>query len=261
MLQALLVAALLSTSVQSVYGDTSDEYLFYFVGAEGSALLGARQGVSEARLQGRFLGQDYRLVQFPDATALPRPIPAVAIVANLPAAALLQLARAHSGIPVFNVGADDDELRMACQPNLLHVLPSRRMKVDALAQWQQRHPHSGARAQAWHHGFKKFAARDLNKRFRKAFNTAMDDMAWAGWAAVKMSSDLAARGQAADAGKLLERLRTGITFDGQKGDAMDFRANGQLRQLVLLVEDDRPVGEAPVRGQGLDSLGAGDACL
>lgn len=256
----LSAAALLGLCLLPMAGGAQEEYLVYFVGAQDSALLGARQGISEAQLQGRFLQQDYRLVQFTDAAALPRPIPAVAIVTNLPAAPLLQLARERADVPVFNVGADEDSLRTACLPNLLHVQPSQRMKADALAQWRERHPQSKARAQAWHHGFKKFAARDLNKRFRKAFDTAMDDAAWAGWAAVKMASDLLARGTAGDANTLLRQLRTALTFDGQKGDAMDFRANGQLRQLVLLVEDDRPVGEAPLRGKTLDSLGTDGAC-
>jgi len=40
---------------------------------------------------------------------------------------------------------------------------------------------------------------------------------------------------------------------------MNFRDTGQLRQLILLVEEDKIVGEAPVRGVAkpptLDSLG------
>lgn len=259
-LRWLPAAVLLGLLPLPVTSSVQEEYLVYFVGARDSALLGARQGISEAQLQGRFLQQGYRLVQFPDAAALPESVPAVAIVTNLPAAPLLQLTREHADVPVFNVGADDDSLRTACLPNLLHVQPSRRMKADALAQWQEQRPQSKARAQAWHHGFKKFAARDLNKRFRKAFDTAMDDAAWAGWAAVKMASDLLARGTAIDAKTLLRQLRTVLAFDGQKGDAMDFRANGQLRQPILLVEGNRPVGEAPLRGKPLDSLGAGGTC-
>ena len=40
---------------------------------------------------------------------------------------------------------------------------------------------------------------------------------------------------------------------------MNFRKNGQLRQLILLVENDKIITEAPVRGVAkpptLDSLG------
>lgn len=38
-------------------------------------------------------------------------------------------------LPVLNIGAADDELRQShCRPNLWHVLPSERMRADALAQ-------------------------------------------------------------------------------------------------------------------------------
>ena len=41
---------------------------------------------------------------------------------------------------------------------------------------------------------------------------------------------------------------------------MNFRVNGQLRQLIILVENDKIVAEAPIRGVAkpptLDSLGS-----
>ena len=235
------------------------EFHFYYAGEAGAALLGARQGTAEARIQGQFLGQDYQLKTH--SGEAPLPAQGLGIVAAVPAPALLALARAHPGVAVFNVAADDDALRQSCLPNLLHVLPSRRMKADAVAQWQARHADAtGVQAQAWHPAFVKFAARDLNKRFRKTHNTAMDDAAWAGWAAVRMSADLLVRGNSQDASGLLEQLRTTLAFDGQKGEALNFRANGQLRQPLLLVSDGELLGEAPVRGKALDSLGAGSSC-
>jgi hypothetical protein len=87
----------------------------------------------------------------------------------------------------------------------------------------------------------------------------MDDPAWAGWAAVKLLSDTVAREQDAAPATLLEALRSRLSFDGQKGVDMSFRPDGQLRQPLLLVEEDRVVAEAPVRGvadiEDLDSLG------
>jgi ABC transporter substrate binding protein (PQQ-dependent alcohol dehydrogenase system) len=59
---------------------------------------------------------------------------AVALVADLPAAWLLGAADAVK-LPVLNVSASADALRQAdCRRNLLHLLPSERMKADALAQ-------------------------------------------------------------------------------------------------------------------------------
>ena len=58
---------------------------------------------------------------------------------------------------------------------------------------------------------------------------------------------------------MLTYLTTTLTFDGQKGSNMNFRETGQLRQPILLVENDKIVAEAPVRGVAkpptLDSLG------
>lgn len=59
---------------------------------------------------------------------------AAAIVADLPAAWLLAAADATRA-PVLNVGDAADHLREAdCRRNLFHVLPSERMRADALAQ-------------------------------------------------------------------------------------------------------------------------------
>lgn len=57
-----------------------------------------------------------------------------ALVVNLPASWVAALA-AVVKVPVINVGAGADSLREAqCQRNLLHTLPSERMRTDALAQ-------------------------------------------------------------------------------------------------------------------------------
>jgi ABC transporter substrate binding protein (PQQ-dependent alcohol dehydrogenase system) len=57
-----------------------------------------------------------------------------ALVADLPAAWLLAAAEATS-LPVLNVGDSSDALRQKdCRANLLHLLPSERMRSDALAQ-------------------------------------------------------------------------------------------------------------------------------
>lgn len=57
-----------------------------------------------------------------------------ALVVNLPASWVAALAGAVK-VPVINVGSGADSLREAqCQRNLLHTLPSDRMRADALAQ-------------------------------------------------------------------------------------------------------------------------------
>ena len=232
----------------------SEQFSMVFLGG-GSARAGAEQGVREANVQGRFTGQNYALISG-DETRQPNPI-AVLMAGN--AKALRRASRQYPSLPIFNLIEDDDNLRDECIPNLLHVTPSRRMKQDAQAQWRGANGASTARVRAWHHRFKKYAAAQLNGRYQAATQQPMDDSAWAGWAAAKIVSDTLARIKLRDAEQLLAALRTELAFDGQKGIAMSFRDNGQLRQPLLLIEGDRVVGEAPVRGVAgateLDSLG------
>ena len=133
------------------------------------------------------------------------------------------------------------------------------MFSDALAQWRSKHPDSSAEAHAWHRKFRKYAAAQLNGRYHETYNVDMDDAAWAGWAATKLIADTLIRAPTLAAEALLTELKTNLAFDGQKGIDMDFRETGQLAQPLLLIENDKIVGEAPVRGvesiTNLDSLG------
>lgn len=232
-----------------------------YVGDEGhSALLGVSQGVSEGNQQGQFLGQKYLLMVLPDEqiVTIRDPAPS-AILAAVDAESLRLLSELNPGVPVFNLVEEKEELRALCLANLLHVIPDQKMRSDAIAQWQRKNPGDAVEARAWHPEFEKYAGRQLNDRFTKAFNQGMDDYAWAGWAATKMLTDSVARIGTADSDTLLEYLKSDLQFDGQKGVTMNFRANGQLRQVLLLVKGEDIVGEAPVRGvttaEDLDSLG------
>ena len=236
-------------------------YKMAFVGDTGnSAYLGAKQGLSEANLQGQFLNHQYVLdVITPDQALDADYSSYVAVIAAVDISVYRKLTDLLPDMPVFNVWLADDSLRIECRANALHIVPSNQMKADAIAQWHQLHPDAQVTARTWHPDFVKFAARDLNKRFKKAYNTKMDDPAWAGWAAVKMTSDTIARKNITDPKHLLAYLKTELTFDGQMGIDMNFRKTGQLRQPMLLIENDKIVGEAPVRGvakpPNVDSLG------
>jgi ABC-type branched-subunit amino acid transport system substrate-binding protein len=185
----------------------------------------------------------------------------MAVIAATDAPILQRLSAefAPAGVAVLNLTADDEALRQACLPNLLHIAPSASMKADAVAQWQKKKPAAPVQARAWHEDYTKFAAGELNNRFRKAYGIAMDDAAWAGWAALKMLSEAVARAQTTAPDRILAYLRNELAFDGQKGVPQTFRDTGQLRQPILLVENGKLVGEAPVPGvvdsNDLDSLG------
>jgi len=230
----------------------------YLGHADSDAHAGARQGIKEANAQGKFLGLNYELVESADVgAALAAEV--AAIVVDADADTLPTLAGQARGVPVLNVRAEDDSLRGLCIANLLHTIPSQAMRVDALKQWRQKQPDSQAKARAWDAAAEMYAGSQLNKRYKDAAGRVMTDQAWAAWAAVKLVSDTVARLHATDAATLLNALRKDLAFDGQKGVDMSFRDNGQLRQPLLLVEDGKIVGEAPVRGVAangdLDSLG------
>ena len=234
---------------------------FVYIGKnDHPALLGVKQGIEESNLQGQFLNQKYSLdiISNNDLDKYDYS-KYIAVLTTLNSKQLKNLANQLTDTPIFNLADENDELRLNCIKNILHITPSSKMKSDALMQWETKEPNSKAIPQAWHHSFVKFAARDLNKRFKKNHNTYMNDHSWAGWAAIKMTSDTVARTEITDSKKMLNYLRNDLSFDGQKGSDMNFRVNGQLRQLILLVENDKVIAEAPIRGVAkpptLDSLG------
>ena len=237
---------------------------FVYIGETNHpSLLGAKQGIDESNLQGKFLNQKYNMDQVSynkiDGYDFSKYI---AVLTSLNSKDLKSLAKKLKNTPIFNLTDGSDEMRTACFENILHIVPSNKMKSDALAQLEFKSPDSNATAQAWHHSFVKFAARDLNKRFKKNHKTEMNDYSWAGWAAVKMTSDTVARTQITNPSEMLSYLKNKLSFDGQKGSDMNFRITGQLRQLMLLVENDKIITEAPIRGVAkpptLDSLGTLD---
>jgi len=110
-------------------------------------LAGAQVAIRDSRFAGRALGLAFALErgQAPDAAALMGRARALMaeqgvhfFLADAPVDALKLLARDLAGEPILllNVSEPDDTLRgAACSANLLHVVPSRAMRMDALAQY------------------------------------------------------------------------------------------------------------------------------
>lgn len=236
-----------------------DVTMHYVGPTEGQVWLGVQQGIKEANLQGGFLGQKYQIeVVEPEALANTN-VDTVLLLAT-DDDHIMEVAQSDqfAATPVFNLISRSDELREACLPNLFHINPSDQMRADALAQWQEKNPDKPAKVMSWHEDFVKFAASQLNNRFEENQGEEMTDEAWAGWAGTKMIADTVVQTMQYDAKFMLNHLKTDLVFDGQKGDNANFRENGQLRQILLLVDNDNKiVAEAPLRGfkGGLDSLG------
>lgn len=233
-------------------------------GFDKNAYRGVRQGLQESNHQAAFMNIEFKIE-----TVMPEDYDpamaenAIAVMVAADSRTVQQVIESTSDVAVINLIASDDSLREACYSNAFHIIPSDSMFADAEEQWLQKNPDSNARAYAWHRTFDRYAARDLNKRFHLEVGKEekwMVDETWTGWAGVKIVTESVLRLQSGDPQELLSYLQTDLFFDGQKGYEMTFRDNGQLRQLVLLVEDDKVVGEAPVRGvvedeSDLDTLG------
>ncbi len=260
MLKNLGIAMLLLWP-QIIFANTINVTLHYIGPTDGQVWAGIQQGLTEANLQGQFLGQAYDVKNITEEEVEALPASEItAVLVGTDAKHMLEIAKLNklTTVPVFNLSSDADSLRQVCLPNLLNIPLSKQMKQDALAQWQNKNPDKLVTAHAWHHDFVKFAASQLNNRFTRNHKTQMTDDAWAGWAAIKMLSDTVARTQKTDSAAMLNYLKKDLSFDGQKGDTATFRDTGQLRQIVLLIDkDDNIVAEAPLRGVkgGLDSLG------
>ena len=109
-------------------------------------VVGARKGMQDNSTTGRLLKQDYQLIEtlvaedgdlvaaFEAQLAAGRRL----FVADLHADQLLALANlpAAKDALIFNIRAQDDRLRIKdCRANVMHIIPSRAMKADALAQY------------------------------------------------------------------------------------------------------------------------------
>ncbi len=119
---------------------------FFLTQPTDAGLQGARLGIADNNTTGRFTGQSYQLkaIQLPtdaDTAAAFKQLAAEGfrhIIINLSAEALASLVKLPeaSNVLIYDVGSSDDGLRGEdCSANLLHLLPSRAMRADALMQY------------------------------------------------------------------------------------------------------------------------------
>jgi len=119
---------------------------FFVPVAKDKGFQGARLGITDNNTTGRFTQQAYTLKEVvlasdADATIAFKQLIAEGyrhILVNLPAevvGAISKLPEARN-ILIYDIGSTDDRLRGGtCAPNVLHLLPSRAMRADALAQY------------------------------------------------------------------------------------------------------------------------------
>ena len=238
-----------------------EEILIGYIGdTKSEARRGVELGLQESNIQGKFLGRSFRILDNPTPLQIRVLGNLKAVVSKEDASGLRMFATESTEIPIFNVSERSEALREECHDNLLHVITSEAMLDDAASQWSRGKINPSSKAIGWHHSLRKYAASQLNSRYQQKFNEPMSELAWAGWASIKIISDTIARSPNSD--RLLSTIKNNLKFDGQKGVSMSFRENGQLRQPVLITQNDEVIGEIPPPGPNtksqLDSLGTID---
>lgn len=107
--------------------------------------LGAELAIDDNNTTGQFTGQTYQLNKIivpVDGDVVQEFSDKIAgkfsfVVANLPTDDLLKIIDANQPehTLIFDAGTTDDSLRQRCGSDVLHILPSRAMRADALAQY------------------------------------------------------------------------------------------------------------------------------
>lgn len=88
----------------------------------------------------------------------------------------------------------------------------------------------------WHSGLFRYGARELNNRYREAFDRPMGPQGWANWTAVKLLGDLLVSPPREEGRGLVERLEEEVAFDGYKGPPLSFRPwNHQMGQGMYVL--------------------------
>jgi ABC transporter substrate binding protein (PQQ-dependent alcohol dehydrogenase system) len=139
-------AATLSIAYLAQDKATAPALPFFLAQPADAGLQGALLGIADNNTTGRFTGQSYQLkeIRLPaeaDATVTFKQWVANGIrhiIVNLPSATIAALAKLPeaSGVLMYDVASSDDRLRADnCSANLLHLLPSRTMRADALMQY------------------------------------------------------------------------------------------------------------------------------
>ena len=254
------IALLLGFCITSTVLAQEEILIGYMGDTNSEARRGVELGLQESNIQGKFLGLSFRILDNPTPLQIRVLGNLKSVVSKKDASDLRMFAIESTEIPIFNVSERSESLREECHDNLLHVITSEAMLDDAISQWSRGRINTSSKAIGWHHSLKKYAASQLNSRYQQRFNEPMSELAWAGWASIKIISDTVAR--SANHDRLLSTIKNNLKFDGQKGVSMSFRENGQLRQPVLITQNDQVIGEIPPPGPNtknqLDSLGTVD---
>lgn len=148
---------------------------FFLALATDTGLQGAQLGIADNNTTGRFTGQGYTLkaINLPadgDAITAFKQLLAEGnrhIIVNLSTETIASLSKLPeaSSVLIYDVGSTDDRLRGEdCSTNLLHLLPSRSMRADALMQYLNK--------KRWQKIFLVVGPEEADKRYAAAIKRA-----------------------------------------------------------------------------------------
>jgi hypothetical protein len=225
----------------STFAYPKDVSLYFYGDDDSDEWHGAIQGLKEANAQGKFLKLQYALIAKKNLSEVKTYQP-YAVISSLPPNDLSQALRANPEIPFFNLRIMSNDAVTTCAPNLFHIRPHHSALAAAETAWNLNKT-MVAKAVLWHHTLKKYAAAQLNKRFEKNANRKMNPASWAGWASVKLFSDVLARNVPTSETTSLSFLKNNLAFDGQKGKNMFFNELNYLEQPLLFIYAEKIIGE------------------
>ena len=233
---SFVILCLLSTLAYS-----KDLPLYFYGDMSSNEWYGAIQGLQEANAQGKFLQLNYKLIHKTKLDDVKADKP-YAVISSLSPAKLRQALLANPQIPFLNISSIAEPFSRLCTPNLFYIRPHPSSLVAAEAAWKAE-GRIEAKAVLWHHSFKKYAAAQLNKRYKKNTDRRMNSESWSGWASVKLFSDTLARNGPESEISIVNFLKKSLAFDGQKGRDLFFNSYNYLEQPLLVIHDDKIVGE------------------
>ncbi len=220
---------------------SKDLPLYFYGDMPSDEWHGAIQGLLEANTQGKFLQLNYKLIHKTNLDNVKADKP-YAVISSLSPAKLRQALLANPQIPFLNVSSMPEHFSSLCAPNLFYIRPHPSSLVAAEADWKAK-GRIEAKVVLWHHSFKKYAAAQLNKRYKQNADRRMNAESWAGWASVKLFSDTLARNGPESEISIVNFLKKSLAFDGQKGKDLFFNSYNYLEQPLLVIHDDKIVGE------------------
>lgn len=215
--------------------------ILYFGFSNDTAFLGLGQGLEDSSNINKELG--FRLkIESENFRPYSDPKPEAIFVA-MGSESIRLLSILNPDIPIFNLIDDSTDVRALCLPNVFHIIPSEEMRrLTLMTVGDEKSRDDSLEALAWHSDYNIDTAAVLNSTFEQKRTMQLTEQAWSGWVAARIFSE-AYTNKAQ--GNIIDYLKKGMAFDGHKSIVMRFQSDGQLRQSLLLIHNDKVIREVP----------------